>query len=115
MMTISKQLIEYSNSRNIDGMKGSLLRPSDKKVKFCKKDCDRRLIWTRSKQTKTENRAAQVPVLYVAFELANSPWKMACSDSGKLRHISVTAGDLAQVQRALIGDVFSFKISFGSG
>jgi len=28
----------------------------------------------------------QVPVLYVAFELANSTWKMACSDGGKLRH-----------------------------
>ena len=46
---------------------------------------------------------AQLPVLYVAFELANSTWKMACSDGSKLRHVTVTAGDLAQVQGAIIG------------
>lgn len=42
-------------------------------------------------------------VLYVAFELANSTWKVACSDGGKLRHVSVTAGDLPQVQEAILG------------
>ena len=46
---------------------------------------------------------AQVPVLYVAFELANSTWKMACSDASKLRHVTVTTGDLDQVQGAILG------------
>jgi transposase len=48
-------------------------------------------------------QGTQAPVLYVAFELANSTWKMACSDGSKLRHVTVTAGDLAQVQGAIIG------------
>jgi transposase len=52
-----------------------------------------------------------VPVLYVAFELANSTWKLACSDGSKLRYVTVTAGDLAQVQRAII----EAKRHFGIG
>src|SRR3974377_580776 len=42
-------------------------------------------------------------VLYVAFELGNSTWKMACSDGRKVRQVTVTARDLEQVQRALRG------------
>jgi transposase len=53
--------------------------------------------------TLNREKSALVPVLYVAFELANSTWKLACSDGTKLRHVTVTAGDLAQVQRAIIG------------
>jgi len=41
-------------------------------------------------------------VLYVAFELGNSTWKMACSDGRKVRQVTVTARDLEQVQGALI-------------
>src|SRR3974377_749898 len=41
-------------------------------------------------------------VLYVAFELGNSTWKMACSDGRKVRHVTVTARDLGQVQGALL-------------
>ena len=33
-------------------------------------------------------------VLYVAFELGNSTWKMACSDGRKVRQVTVTARDL---------------------
>lgn len=51
----------------------------------------------------SREQSAQVPVLYVAFELANSSWKLACSDGSKLRHVNVTSGDLAQVQGAIIG------------
>jgi transposase len=51
----------------------------------------------------SREQSAQVPVLYVAFELANSSWKLACSDGSKLRHVTVTSGDLAQVQGAIIG------------
>ena len=56
-------------------------------------------------------QSGQVPVLYVAFELANSIWKLACSDGIKLRHVTVTAGDLAQVQGAILGA----KRHFGMG
>ena len=42
------------------------------------------------------------PVLYVAFELGNSTWKLACSDGRKVRHVTVTARDLEQVQGALL-------------
>jgi transposase len=51
----------------------------------------------------SREESAQVPGLYVAFELANSTWKLACSDGSKLRHLTVTAGDLAQVQGAILG------------
>ncbi len=59
----------------------------------------------------SREQSAQGPVLYVAFELANSTWKMACSDGSKLRHVTVTAGDLAQVQGAILGA----KRHFGLG
>jgi hypothetical protein len=39
--------------------------------------------------------------LYIAFELANSTWKLACSDGSRLRLVTVTAGDLDQVQGAI--------------
>ena len=42
------------------------------------------------------------PVLYAAFELSNSTWKMACSDGRKVRQVTVTARDLGQVERALL-------------
>jgi transposase len=61
--------------------------------------------------TLSRDKSAPGPVLYVAFELANSTWKLACSDGNKLRHVTVTAGDLPQVQRAIIGA----KRHFGMG
>jgi transposase len=53
--------------------------------------------------TSDRGKSASGPVLYVAFELSNSTWKMACSDGTKLRHVAVTAGDLAHFQRTIIG------------
>ena len=61
--------------------------------------------------TLDRGKGAPGPVLYVAFELANSTWKMACSDGSKLRHVAVTAGDLAQVQGTILGA----KRHFGMG
>jgi transposase len=52
--------------------------------------------------TLDRRQSALGPVLCVAFELSNSSWKLACSDGNKLRHVTVPAGDLDQVQRALI-------------
>jgi transposase len=51
----------------------------------------------------SQEPSAPMPVLYVAFELANSSWRLACSDGSKLRHVTVTAVDLAQVQGAILG------------
>ena len=59
----------------------------------------------------SREQSAQGPVLYVAFELANSTWKLACSDGSKLRHVTVTAGDLAQVQGAILGARRHFRMS----
>jgi transposase len=53
--------------------------------------------------TLSRDKSAPGPVLYVAFELANSTWKLACSNGNKLRHVTVTAGDLAQVRGAITG------------
>jgi transposase len=61
--------------------------------------------------TLDREKSASGPVLYVAFELSNSSWKMACSDGNKMRHVTVPAGDLAQVQGAIIGA----KRHFGLG
>ena len=55
------------------------------------------------KQTTPEKElTTKFPVLYVAFELANSTWKMACSDGRKVRQVTVAARDLEQVERALL-------------
>jgi len=39
--------------------------------------------------TLDRDKSAPVPVLYVAFELANSTWKLACSDGNELRLVTV--------------------------
>ncbi len=94
----------------LDAMKGSLSRPLGIKGGVSQeKRKDGRLTMDQKQGIREQND--QVPVLYVAFELANSTWKMACSDGTKLRHVTVTAGDLAQVQGAIIGA----KRHFGLG
>jgi transposase len=60
--------------------------------------------------TLDRGKSASGPVLYVAFEMSNSTWKLACSDGNKLRLVTVPAGDLDQVQRALIGAKRHFGI-----
>src|SRR3974377_736801 len=52
--------------------------------------------------TPEKELTTRFPVLYVAFELGNSTWKMACSDGRKVRQVTVTARGLEQVQRALL-------------
>ena len=37
-------------------------------------------------------------ILYIAFELSNSKWKLAFSDGSKVRYKTITAGNLAQLQ-----------------
>ena len=91
-------------------MKGSLHRPPDIKGKFDRKTAKEAYNGPQAGNLRA-GKGPRVPVLYVAFELANSTWKMACSDGSKLRHVTVTAGDLAQVQGAIIGA----KRHFGHG
>jgi transposase len=50
-----------------------------------------------------DRKESAAAVLYIAFELANSTWKLACSDGNKLRHVTMAAGDLDQVQGAILG------------
>ena len=67
------------------------------------------------KQTTLEkDLTSKFPVLYVAFELGNSTWKMACSDGRKVRQVTVTARDLEQVQGALIRAQAHFGMAEGS-
>jgi len=53
------------------------------------------------------------PVLYVAFELGNSTWRLACSDGRKVRQVTVTARDLEQVQGALLRAQNHFELAGG--
>ena len=39
--------------------------------------------------TPEKGHTTKFPVLYVAFELGNSTWKMACSDGRKVRQVTV--------------------------
>jgi transposase len=55
----------------------------------------------KKKTLDQDESTVAVAVLYIAFELGNSTWKMACSDGRKVRQVTVTARDLEQVERAL--------------
>jgi len=56
----------------------------------------------------------ELPVLYVAFELGNNTWKLACSDGRKIRQVTVTGRDLGQVQGALLRAQTHFGMAEGS-
>jgi transposase len=51
--------------------------------------------------------------LYVAFELGNSNWRMACSDGRKIRQVTITARDLNQVEHALLRAQNHFALAEG--
>ena len=53
------------------------------------------------------------PVLYVVFELGNNTWKLACSDGRKVRHVTVNARDLNQVERAFLRAQNHFALAEG--
>lgn len=53
----------------------------------------------------------KLAVLYVAFELSNSKWKLVFSDGRKMRHATVTAGDLEQFQVGLSSTKGHFGMS----
>ncbi len=50
-------------------------------------------------------------ILYIAFELSNSKWKLAFSDGSKIRYKAITAGNLAQLQVEIDLAKRKFKMS----
>ena len=63
--------------------------------------------------TQEKGPITKFPVLFVGFELGNSTWKMACSDGRKVRHVTVAARDLNQVERALLRAQDHFAMADG--
>ncbi len=51
----------------------------------------------KTQETLRNKDSIKEPVLYIAFELSNSKWKLAFSDGSKIRHKAITAGNLAQL------------------
>ena len=52
----------------------------------------------KSQETLRLKDTTKAAILYIAFELSNSKWKLAFSDGSKIRHKAITAGNLAQLQ-----------------
>ena len=52
----------------------------------------------KSQETLQPKDTIKAAVLYIAFELSNSKWKLAFSDGSKDRYKTITAGNLAQLQ-----------------
>ncbi len=52
----------------------------------------------KSQKTLQLKDTIKAAVLYIAFELSNSKWKLAFSDGSKVRYKTITAGNLAQLQ-----------------
>ena len=50
-------------------------------------------------------------ILYIAFELSSSTWKLAFSDGSKIRYKTITAGNLAQLQVEMELAKQKFKIT----
>jgi transposase len=50
-------------------------------------------------------------ILYIAFELSNSKWKLAFSDGYKVRYKTISAGDLAQLQTEIKLAKRKFKLT----
>ena len=52
----------------------------------------------KTQETLRNKDSIKEPVLYIAFELSNSKWKLAFSDGSKIRYKAITADNLAQLQ-----------------
>jgi transposase len=78
-----------------------------------KKTMGRRLTMDQRQATPEKELTTKFSVLYVAFELGNSTWKMACSDGRKVRQVTVMARDLEQVQRSLLRAQNDFRMGEG--
>jgi transposase len=52
----------------------------------------------KSQETLRIRDSIKEAILYIAFELSNSKWKLAFSDGSKVRYKTITAGNLTQLQ-----------------
>ena len=46
----------------------------------------------KTQETLRIKNSIKEAILYIAFELSNSKWKLAFSDGSKIRHKAITAG-----------------------
>jgi len=64
----------------------------------------------KSQETLRLKDTTKAAILYIAFELSNSKWKLAFSDGSKIRYKAITAGNLAQLQVEISLAKQKFKI-----
>jgi len=64
----------------------------------------------KSQETLRLKDTIKAAILYIAFELSNSKWKLAFSDGSKIRYKAITAGNLAQLQVEISLAKQKFKI-----
>ena len=50
----------------------------------------------KTQETLRNKDSIKEAVLYIAFELSNSKWKLAFSDGSKVSYKTITAGNLAK-------------------
>ena len=55
----------------------------------------------KNQETLKKNDITRQAVLYMAFELSNSKWKLAFSDGSKVRYVTIDARKLYQIQNEI--------------
>jgi transposase len=65
----------------------------------------------KTQETLQLENSIKAAVLYIAFEFSSSKWKLAFSDGSKIRYKTVTAGNLAQLQREIDLTKRKFKMN----
>jgi transposase len=64
----------------------------------------------KSQETLRLKDTIKAAIMYIAFELSNSKWKLAFSDGSKIRYKAIPAGNLAQLQVEISLAKQKFKI-----
>jgi transposase len=67
----------------------------------------------KTQETLQLENTTKAAVLYIAFELSNSKWKLAFSDGSKIRYKTLTAANLAQLQTEIELSKRKFKMIEG--
>ena len=67
----------------------------------------------KTQETLQLENSTKAAVLYIAFELSSSKWKLAFSDGSKIRYKTVTAANLAQLQTEIELSKRKFKMIEG--
>ena len=61
----------------------------------------------KTQATLRREASTGLAVLYTAFELSNEKWKLAFSNGDKVRHVSVVARGLSQLEREIVAQPLS--------